>query len=64
MGFLGPALIGSGFSDSGKVDEVKGHTTLLCTARSHPGLGSLSGDYVFHVFQTYHLQVLFAVYFP
>lgn len=62
MGFLGPALIGSGFSDSGKVDEVKGHTILLCTARSHPG--SLSGDYVFHVFQTYHLQVLFAVYFP
>lgn len=48
IGFLGPALTGSRFSESGKVDEVKGPATLSPLSSKKPRcLGSFSGDYVF-----------------
>lgn len=61
--FLSPALIGPRLSESGKVDEVKGHTTLLCTARGHPHLGSLSDDSVFMSPKPTTFKFCFAVYF-
>lgn len=54
----------SRLSESGKVDEVKGHTTLLCTARSHPHLDSLSDDSVSMSPKPTTFKFCFAVYFP
>jgi len=64
MGFLGPALIGSSFSESGKVGEVKGlPLAFLYLARSHQCLRSFSGDYVFPVSKPTNFKFCFAVYF-
>lgn len=38
MGFLGPVFIGSRFSESGKVDEVKGTTTHSPLSSKKPSL--------------------------